>query len=743
MGFFTPKLPPFDVHFWYWGRRSARLEPMCQHWGEHGFGAPSGVVLLYILKIALYVAGGLGFLLATPGVGGLADIGTWWTDPVVYQKAVLWSLLFEVLGLGCGFGPLTLRFLPPFGGALHWLRPGTIRLPPWPGRVPLTRGTTRTGLDVLLYAALLAALLWPLLSAPSRLDVGLAGPVDLLPTSCLLPFALLLPLIGLRDKTIFLAARAEYYWLTLLAFFLPYLDMVSTIKVLVVLVWWGAALSKVNRMFPYTVAAMFSNAPLPPKFLRRRMFRRFPTDMRPSRATGAVSYFGVLVEFVAPLLLLVSTDPSVTLLAVAVMVLFHVNILFALPMGVPLEWNVFVIFSTCYLFLGHFGSGLTGSLHPLAPALLAVPTLVVIIWGNLRPDQVSFLLSMRYYAGNWGTSLWLVKPSAQAKFNRVVKSSDLPKPQLKRIYGEQIAEVVTHKVFTWRSLHHHGRALFGLLPRAGGATHERGIVVDGELVAGTMLGWDFAEGHLHHEQLVAAVQERCGFAPGELRVVVLESAPMGSDRQAYRLVDAAVGVFERGYVLVKDMLDRQPWEIDNLPVYVLRRLAEVPGDALSDEPTEVLPAVRARIATPPRGLPVQPDTPARGIRAQPATPAGGQPDTPPTGIPAQPGTPPTGIPARPGAGVDEPDPAERTDPGPVADDGPGWFDANEIGPQEFRPLGSGPPPGSPTAHRDDGSTGPVPPHADPGTPEDGGEPRLPEPKNARRGDDRIRHAEAG
>ena len=67
-------------------------------------------------------------------------------------------MLFEVLGLGCGFGPLNLRFMPPLGSFLYWLRPGTIRLPPWPGRVPLTGGDSRTVVDVVLYAALLASL---------------------------------------------------------------------------------------------------------------------------------------------------------------------------------------------------------------------------------------------------------------------------------------------------------------------------------------------------------------------------------------------------------------------------------------------------------------------------------------------------------------------------------------------------------------------------------------------------------
>ncbi|MET9890551.1 DUF3556 domain-containing protein [Streptomyces sp. NPDC006465] len=37
-----------------------------------------------------------------------------------------------------------------------WLRPGTVRLPPWPGRLPFTAGTRRTVADVAFYAAAIA-----------------------------------------------------------------------------------------------------------------------------------------------------------------------------------------------------------------------------------------------------------------------------------------------------------------------------------------------------------------------------------------------------------------------------------------------------------------------------------------------------------------------------------------------------------------------------------------------------------
>ena len=90
----------------------------------------------------------------TSGLGGLGDLGSWWTEPIVFQKAVVWTMLWEMLGLGAGSLPLTLRFKPMIGGVLYWSRPGTTRLPPWPEQVPLTRGNTRTRIDVALYAGL-------------------------------------------------------------------------------------------------------------------------------------------------------------------------------------------------------------------------------------------------------------------------------------------------------------------------------------------------------------------------------------------------------------------------------------------------------------------------------------------------------------------------------------------------------------------------------------------------------------
>jgi hypothetical protein len=60
-------------------------------------------------------------------------------------------------------------------------------------------------------------------------------------------------------------------------------------------------------------------------------------------------------------------------------------------------------------------------------------------------------------------------------------------------------------------------------------------------------------------------------------VVILDSQPIQKQTQEYRLVDAATGEFERGYVDVDDIVTTQPWA-DDLPVHVQSRT----GAGISD-----------------------------------------------------------------------------------------------------------------------------------------------------------------
>ncbi|TXH19759.1 MAG: DUF3556 domain-containing protein [Mycobacterium sp.] len=570
MGFLTQDTPVIDFEQWNKGTRAQKIVPMARHWAETGFGTPVALHLFYVVKIGLYILGGWLIALSTKGIDGFTNVAAWWTEPIVFEKVVLYTMLFEVIGLGCGFGPLNNRFFPPMGSILYWLRPKTIRLPPWPGRIPLTRGDARTPVDVLLYGALLV-LLVVALCADGTGPVLPGAHVGVLPLWHIWAILGVLALAGLRDKVIFLAARGEVYGSFTVAFlFAGYgVDLIIAAKLVCMVIWLGAATSKLNHHFPFVISTMMSNNPvLRPKFIKRAFFEHFPDDLRPGRPSRFMAHFSTFIEGAVPLALFFSHGGWPTYLAAFVMLCFHFGILSAIPMGVPLEWNVFMMFCVVTLFVGHADIGITDLTSPWPLVLFAVVAGTVVI-GNLFPRKVSFLPGMRYYAGNWDTSLWCIKPSASEKIEKnIVAIASMPATQMERYYGSpENAQMYLYMGYAFRAFNTHGRALFTLAHRAmAGQNEDDYTLTDGERIVSTAIGWNFGDGHMSNEQLVAALQERCRFEPGEVRIVMLDAQPIHRQTQQYRLVDAATGEFESGYVKVGDMVSRQPWA-DDVPVY--------------------------------------------------------------------------------------------------------------------------------------------------------------------------------
>lgn len=570
MGFLKQDAPVVDYAEWSKGSRAERIVPMARHWAEVGFGTPVVLHLFYVVKILLYVLGAWLVVLSTTGIDGFTNVADWYHEPIVYQKVVFYTMLFEVVGLGCGFGPLNNRFFPPMGSILYWLRPKTIRLPPWPARVPLTAGDTRTPFDAALYAALLVLLLVALFSDGTGPIPALGSDVGVLPVWQTAAILAVLAVAGLRDKVIFLAARGEVYGSLAVCFLFSGADIVIAAKLVCLVIWLGAATSKLNKHFPFVISTMMSNNPvIRPRSIKRKFFERFPDDLRPGRASRLLAHFSTAIEMLVPLVLFFSHGGWATAVAALVMLVFHFGILSAIPMGVPLEWNVFMMFSVLALFVGNAGIGLSDLESPWPLVLFAVVAGTV-VFGNLFPRKVSFLPGMRYYAGNWDTSLWCVKPSAAEKItNGIVAIASMPAAQMEKFYGsKETAEVYQYMGYAFRSFNTHGRAMFTLAHRAmAGHDEAEYVLTDGERICSTAIGWNFGDGHMHNEQLIAALQKRCRFEPGEVRVLLLDAQPIHKQRQEYRLVDAATGEFERGYVQVADMVTRQPWD-DTVPVHV-------------------------------------------------------------------------------------------------------------------------------------------------------------------------------
>ncbi|MBS1846708.1 MAG: DUF3556 domain-containing protein [Actinobacteria bacterium] len=555
MGFIQPDLPAVDHEVWSKLPREQRTEPMARHFAEHGFGSPDVVILVYVVKMIAYAAIAWAFILSTPGIDGFFAVDQWWRSGVVIYKIALWTMLFEVLGLGCGFGPLNLRFIPPMGSFLYWLRPGTIRLAPFGGRVPGTGGDTRSVVDVVLYAAFAGSIVVAMWGALGRAEV--------------LVVLVLFALLSLRDQVIFLAARGEVYGAFLITFLFASADQLTGAKAVLLMIWWGAAFSKLNLHFPSVMAAMQSNNPFL-RFggIRRRFHRDFPDDLRPSRVAGVIAHSATVVEFCVPAVLFFSHGGWPTIACGVIMITFHLGIISSFPMGVPLEWNVFMIFGVIFVFLAHPGIAWGALAYPVTIAALFGVLLAFVVYGNAVPSKVSFLVAMRYYAGNWATTVWCFRGDALDRLDAgIVKATMLPHRQLEKIYGSaEEAMIPIHMGYAFRGFHSHGPALYTLVHEACGEGHEDYLVLDGELIAAVALGWNFGDGHLHGEQLIEALQRRCDFRPGDVRVVMLESEPFARGTQAYRLADAATGQFASGHVKVRDLLECQPTSTD-VPLY--------------------------------------------------------------------------------------------------------------------------------------------------------------------------------
>src|SRR6202008_180834 len=212
-----------------------RMRILTTEWVDHGFGAARMAHTIYIAKLVFFYA--LGGVLVATLTSGLSPLhlSQWWNQPIVYEKAVLWTVVLELIGVAGSWGPLAGKVKPMTGGILFWARPGTIRLRPWKW-VPLTDGDQRTWFDVGLYIVLMISIAVPLVLPGAHSDsLSAAMPAN---TS------------GLVNPALIIFAV------------FPVVNMIIALKLLIGVVWIGAGVSKLGLHFPNVIPPMVSNSPL-------------------------------------------------------------------------------------------------------------------------------------------------------------------------------------------------------------------------------------------------------------------------------------------------------------------------------------------------------------------------------------------------------------------------------------------------------------------------------------------------
>jgi len=566
MGYRTAELPDVDLDEFEDIPFFDRMKMLMLHWVEAGFGTPKQTGMFYAWKIFLYALFGLIFAGAFTAGLEFNDIGGWWDEPILYQKLMIWTILLEIMGLAATCGPLAFHFDPPIGGILYWWQNDTLRVPPYPNRVPFTKGTRRTPWDTGLYKLILASLILMLFLSGNQVDGLPEGSAGTLPRWAILIYASLIVLMAMRDKIIFLSARSEQYVPTLLAFalFTNFVDMVIAAKIFMVVIWMGAGFSKFNHGFSSTVSIMVQNTPwvVWDKF-RKATVKDYPNDIRPSRTTHLLAHIGgTTTELVMPLVLLFSPYKWLTWVAILSIWALHTFIISTFPLAVPLEWNVFFIFASAFLFANFPANGGYGvtDMNPALLAIVLVVALFPIVLGALKPQHVSFLVGMKQYAGNWSAATFSFRDkSMEDRINeRIVKSADNQIDQIEPLFGKEISEIFIQKAVAFRMMHPMGRMHISALMCHVDSLDDR-LQREGEFVSNVLTGWNFGDGHCIDERLIEGMQERCQYEPGDVIVAWTESQPAFSKIVQYRVIDAALGTVEKGWYHNDDAYNTQPW----------------------------------------------------------------------------------------------------------------------------------------------------------------------------------------
>lgn len=550
MGLLDPKPLPFDYDEMMTLPFSQRVQLLCGVWATQGFGTPNAVYIVYILKLLFYI--GMWFFFCSFSFPD-TEFSQWAWEPQALLKAILWTMVFEAMGMGAASGPLSARYFPPLGGILYFARPGTLKVAPFP-KLPLLGGDTRNIVNVLTYLCFLGCVFYALCAST-------------ITQAMLWPIISLLLLLGLMDKTIFLAARSEHYLLATIAFLFP-LDTISALKVIWFAIWFWAATSKLNYHFPSVVCVMISNSALiQSQWIRKKLYAKYPDDLRPGPLAILLAHFGTVLEYLFPLVLIFGSGQGMQQeFALFTMLIFHIFIIVNLPMAVPIEWNIMAIYGGIVLFQ-YYNRDYYDMLNvpylqfhsPLLISILIFSLIILPILGNLKPKWLSFLLSMRYYAGNWAYGIWLFKKGTLDQLDgNITKTSPHLLKQLDFFYDKKTSEALLSRVIAFRMMHLQGRALHEPLTKVVDNLDDYDWR-DGELLAGHLIGWNFGDGHLHSEQLLQAVQKKCQFESGDLRCIFVESQPFGKGYMEWRIVDAKDGLMETGKAHLQHMLKSNPW----------------------------------------------------------------------------------------------------------------------------------------------------------------------------------------
>merc|ERR1719401_2311353 len=366
---------------------------------------------------------------------------------------------------------------------------------------------------------------------------------------------------------------------------------VSILQVLLMLLYVGCGLGKLGPWF----VAVFSQewtVPMWAKLInvKRLLYNRdFPRDNSPTVVARLLGYVAASVEAIAPLTLFATASvvgaesgsaSQFVLFGVVTLIAMHVYIVFHMPgfdvwmLNLTPAYLLYNVFYRCPTLTepGFDYSGFA-SLNPVLKGFCCCMVLYC-LYGQLRPEGMTYMHCYRFWAGNWPQAWVLVSESGMNKIQK-----KFPVQSAKGIPGQAVADILGP---TW-AFQSFGALQTGQLPHRAMpmALHKamlkgaelrgekpprtlfefqddrKGLFSFGSLFFGWYSGW-VVNDQLRGTYIMGEMHKECSFEAGELMLIDCSSFPLfaglygGSSH--WFITDAKLGKLDEGYLNVDEAL---------------------------------------------------------------------------------------------------------------------------------------------------------------------------------------------
>eukprot|EP00931_Biecheleriopsis_adriatica_P074836 TRINITY_DN48820_c0_g1_i1.p1 TRINITY_DN48820_c0_g1~~TRINITY_DN48820_c0_g1_i1.p1 ORF type:complete len:634 (-),score=91.04 TRINITY_DN48820_c0_g1_i1:29-1882(-) len=536
------------------------------------------------VTLIMFVAGGIWWCINAAVCVGLtlhfSGAGMWTS---AFHEALLKNAIaYDGIAHHVGFGVFIGLTSPEF--KIKWML-GSIKEPGWPvlGRLPLIGGHRRTVVDMLGHLTFDLARVWLIISpepppACGWLVLGTAA------WMYLFDFGEYVGMYGMYHGpwSVFIVAKYCTDQPT---------AATSVIQFLLILLYLGCGLGKLGPWF----VAVFSQEWTLPMWaklinLKRLLYNKdYPRDNSPTVVAKLLAYTAALVETVSPLALFAtasivgaevgSASPYV-LCGVITLIAMHIYILFHMPsfdvwmMNCTPAYLVYNVFYRCETLLepGFDYSGFT-SLNPVLQGFCCCMALYC-LYGQLRPEDMTYMHCYRFWAGNWPQAWVLVSESGMNKIKEkfpVQSSKGTPGKAFEDLVGQnwaldQLGQFQTaqlpHRAIPM-ALHKammKGAELRGEKPPQTLLEFQddgKGLVCFGSLFFGWYSGW-VVNDMLRGRYVMDEMHKECTFEAGELMLIDGASfplfAPIYGGKSHWFITDAKLGKLDEGYLTVDEAL---------------------------------------------------------------------------------------------------------------------------------------------------------------------------------------------